>query len=124
MSTSHDRRRQIAEGMCWLLLVSVAATFAQQPSGSGRRIMLGPRQREVPEASLPCTADETSWWQALRETAKSVLKSRGGKRETLRFQNLLIEGKEKALQPPIPDSKVFVLSRTEPRYTESARRKG
>lgn len=123
MSRSHDSRRQIAVGMCCLLLVSVANTFAQQPGGSERRIMLGPRQREVPEASLPCTADETKWWQAVRETARSVLKSRGGKQETLRFQNLLVEGKEKALLPPIPDSKAFVLSKTEPRYTESARRK-
>jgi TonB family protein len=124
MSKAHYRHHQIILAICCLLLASATTlTVGQQPIRSERRIMLPPRHREIPEASLPCTAEETKWWQALRETASSVLKSRGGKQETRRFQNLLMEGKEKALLPPIPDSKAFVLSKTEPRYTESARRK-
>jgi len=107
-----------------LLLVCGGSELAQTPaeSGSGRRILLRPqRDREIPDATLPCTPDEAKWWQDIQEAAKAVKNKRGGKKESQKFLDLLQVGQEKSYQPPVPDTRPFILSKAEPGYNEQAR---
>ena len=123
MLISHQLHRHIGVVLCCLLFVLTEITLAQRPGGSDRRILLPARQREVPEATLSCTAEESKWWQELRQAAQAVQNNRRGKKEQQRFLRVFQEGQEKSLQPPITDSKPVILSKQEPQYTESARRK-
>jgi TonB family protein len=107
-----------------LLLVCAGSAVAQTPNnpGSGRMIKLRPaRDREIPNATQPSTPDEAKWWQDIQEAAKAVQNKRGGKKETQRFLDLLQVGQEKSYQPPVPDTRPFILSKAEPGYTERAR---
>jgi hypothetical protein len=70
---------------------------------AAKRALEGLRRREIPEATLPCTADETKWWSDLRSAGVAVRSTMRGNKETKKFLNLLAEGKEKSYQPPIPD---------------------
>ena len=77
-------------------------------------------RREIPAASLVCTPEEAKWWEELR-TAGNTLRATRGKKEKQRFMNLLQEGQEKGLQPPVADMKEVTLLMTEPTYNENAR---
>jgi TonB family protein len=79
------------------------------------------RSREIPEATLPCTPEETAWWQELRKAAKTIQESRSGWKIRDKFLNLLHQGQEKGYRPPIADSRPVVLVKTPPQYTEQAR---
>src|SRR5262249_18287070 len=57
-----------------------------------------------------------------RVAARAVEKTRAGKKEKAAFLNLIQEGREKAYEPPIPDSRPYILYKPEPSYSESARR--
>ena len=96
-----------------LLIATVAAVFSQTPL----HIV-----REVPHATLPCTQDETEWWQNIQEMAKQVQKTRGGKKEKQKFFDLLQLGEDKSLQPPVVDIKPVILAKFEPQYDEEGRR--
>lgn len=109
-----------------LLLVCTGGALGQAPTEAERARQMAlqmVRHNEIPEATLSCTPEEAKWWQDLRKAATAVRETRGGKKEKEKFLGLLQLGQEKSYQPPIPDSRVFVLSRAEPRYTEQARRK-
>jgi TonB family protein len=107
-----------------LLLFMSGITLAQTPTGpdKGRRLVLvPPRNREIPRATLPCTPDEAKWWQDIQEAGKAVKNKRGGRKESQKFLDLLQLGQEKSYQPPVPDTKPFILSKAEPAYNEQAR---
>lgn len=75
----------------------------------------------VPDASLPCSADETSWWSDIQAAARAVFRSKGGEKETKTFVDLLTEGQQHNYLVPIPDQKAAVISMTEPEYSEAGR---
>src|SRR5436190_1394450 len=88
MLTALKEHRRIAVVICTLLFMSAEIATAQNP-GPDRRIMLPARQREVPAATLSCSAEESKWWEELRQAGKAVQNSRGGKKELERFLKLL-----------------------------------
>lgn len=78
----------------------------------------------VPEANIPCSADEATWWKSLREAGDEVRRSRGDKSSSKRFVALISEGASKSYLPPVQDRKAVILSKTEPGYTQEARKRG
>lgn len=107
-----------------VVLVCAVSALAQTPTvpDRGGRILTGPpRNREIPDATPPFTPDEARWWQDLQEAAKAVKNKRGGKKESQKFLDLLQLGQEKSYQPPVTDTKPFILSKAEPGYNEQAR---
>ena len=80
-------------------------------------------RRAIPEASLPCSAEEAKWWDSIRSAGDAVRRSRGNKTDRKQFAALLLEGKLNSFTVPIADRKAIVLSQMEPQYTEEARRK-
>jgi hypothetical protein len=82
------------------------------------------RPREIPEATLPCTPEEATWWQELRKAAKAVQESRDGWKVRNKFLKLLHQGQERSYRPPIPNSRALILSKAQPRYSETGRYKG
>ena len=78
----------------------------------------------VPEASLPCSAEEQAWWKELRDAADDVRPMRRpGDKQKKKFASVLHEAAAKSYKPPIPDTRPVFLHRTEPQYTEEARRR-
>jgi len=76
----------------------------------------------VPEASLPCTPEEQTWWTELRAASEEVrYPHRPGEKQKKKFLDVLREGEEKSYKPPVPDTQAVMLFRTEPMYTEQAR---
>ena len=120
MSQQH-RISYVAIALLFFLSGSAAAQ-SRNESGLDRPLRLV-HQREIPEATLPCTPEEAKWWQNLREAASAVRDTRGGKKEKERFLALIQEGQEKSYQPPIPDRRAVVLTKRPPAYSESARRR-
>jgi TonB family protein len=116
-----------AYGACIvLLLVLTGGALTQSPTESARARQAAlqmARRHEIPEATLPCTPAEAKWWEDLKVAGKAVEETRGGKKEREKFLRLLQQGQEKSYRPPVPDNRVIVLSRAEPRYSEQARRK-
>jgi len=98
------------------LLTAVAGSFSQTP-----RRPWG--TREIPDVTTASTADEAKWWQELKSAAEAVRDSHGDKKKVAKFQELLQQGQEKSYQPPVVDSKPFVLFKPQPSYTEQARRR-
>lgn len=109
-----------------LIFILSGGTFAQTQPRPGpspeRRLGMRPGNRQIPDATPPYTPEEAKWWQDLREAAKAVEKTRGGKKESQKFLDVLQEGQEKPYQPPVPDTKPFILSKALPSYNEQARR--
>jgi TonB family protein len=109
-----------------LLLVWTGGAMAQTPTESDRArkaALQMARGHEIPAATLPCSLEEAKWWEDLRAAGKAVQETRGGKKEREKFLRLLQQGQENSYQPPIPDSRVIVLSKVPPRYNEEARRR-
>ncbi|MDQ2855839.1 MAG: energy transducer TonB [Acidobacteriota bacterium] len=109
-----------------LILMFAVGTVAQTPSPTQtpppRRIILpSTPNREIPDATPPYTPEEAKWWQDLQAAAKAVKKTKGGKKESQKFLEVLQEGQEKSWQPPVPDTKPFILSKAMPSYGEQAR---
>jgi TonB family protein len=76
----------------------------------------------IPEPNLPGTPEEISWWKELRDTGNSVLSSRGDKKASKKFLELLNDGQSKSYAPPVADRHPVVLYKTQPGYSEEARR--
>jgi TonB family protein len=76
----------------------------------------------VPEASLPCSAEEQTWWTELRAASEDVrYPHRPGEKQKKKFLTALRNGVEKSYKPPVPDARAVILWKTEPRYTDAAR---
>jgi len=107
-----------------LLLTSPTSAFIQFPHGPGRqRLPVPPGRRQVPEATLPCSPEEGKWWEELRKAGDAVRKTRAGAKEKERFLGLIQSEPQKSFQVPIPDRNITVLTMSEPKYTDEARRK-
>jgi len=81
------------------------------------------RHREIPEATLPCSADESKWWKELRIAGEAVRSAMGDKKETKKFLGFLAEGQAKSYQPPIADRGATVLHQVPFESTEESRKK-
>ena len=117
---------------CKLLFLSLVITggvFAQSAGSqtdsdrAERAALEGLRRREIPEVTLPCTADEAKWWNDLRSAGAAVRSTIGGQKETKKFLGLLAEGQAKSFQPPIPDRGATVLNTVPLQSTEASRKK-
>jgi TonB family protein len=76
----------------------------------------------VPEASLPCSPEEQSWWTELRAASDDVrFPRKPGEKQKKKFLKVLRDGIEKSYKPPVPDARSVILWKTEPRYTNAAR---
>ena len=111
-----------------VVMLSCCATVAAQV-----RIELEPKQqtaekksyalrRQIPEATLPCTPEVKTWWDAVRDAGDAVRQSRGSDKDRKKFAALLEEGAAKSFKPPVEDRKPFYLVQVEPRYTEDGRK--
>jgi TonB family protein len=113
----------------FLTLVITGGAFAQSTqsqtdSNRAERIALeGLHRHEIPEATLPGTADERKWWNDLRSAGGAVRSTMGGKKETKKFLALLAEGRDKSYQPPIPDRGITLLYQVPFNSTEASRKK-
>jgi len=76
----------------------------------------------VPEARLPCTPEEQTWWAELRDASEDLrYPHRPGEKQKKKFLTALHNGVEKSYKPPVPDARAVILWKTEPRYTDAAR---
>lgn len=64
----------------------------------------------IPEASEPCTPEESEWWKQLQK-ASNDLQRKGGERSKTRFALLLYESQQKAYRVPLKDRPPQVLAR-------------
>lgn len=111
----------ISRSRIFILLFLAANAMAQNQTDSRRIMISPPRTHEIPNAIQPHTPDEQQWWQELRDAGIVLQKGRGGKKETQQFMDLLQLGHDKSYQPPIADSKPFILKKTPPGYDNQAR---
>jgi TonB family protein len=105
-----------------------ASVLAQAPGQSDQEraeqaALNAVRSRDIPEATLPCTPEETKWWNDLRAAGKAIRPARGAKKQRDDFIRLIKEGIENSYQVPIADRSAIVLWREPPRYTDEARNK-
>jgi TonB family protein len=63
----------------------------------------------IPEATEPCTPEESEWWKQLRK-ASSDLQTKGDERSKTNFAYLLYEGRQKTYHVPIKDRPPQVLN--------------
>jgi TonB family protein len=115
------RTLTISLSRVFILFFLAANAMAQSQTDSRRIIISGPRPHVIPNAVQPYTPDEQKWWQELRDAAIVLQKGHSGKKETQLFMDLLLVGHDKSYQPPIADSKPFILKRTPPGYGNQAR---
>ena len=109
-----------------VMVAGTAAAFAQSQTDADRASQAAVKalhSRDVPPASLPCTADEAKWWEDLRTAAKAINPARAGKAETEKLVHLIKEGIDKSYQIPVPDHYAILLWRAVPQYTDEARNK-
>jgi TonB family protein len=132
--TSHVRRRRTLKitnlKICFILLVlgliwstSALAQTQTDQERAAEQALRALRSRDIPEASLSCTADEAKWWNELRAASKALRPARAAKKERGELIRLIKQGLEKSFQVPIPDRYATVLWRSPPDYTEEARNK-
>lgn len=103
--------------------LSESETIGQTPPDPGREekmALAALRRQEIPEATLPCSPEETKWWEETRAVGNAVKKSRD--KDGDKFIQLLKEGREKLYQAPIPNRGPTFLRRSPPEYSEEARR--
>ena len=72
---------------------------------------------------MPCTKNRPGG--QLRAASEDVKHPRRpGEKEKEMFLNVLRTGVKKSYKPPVPDARPVILWKTEPQYTEAARRHG
>ena len=100
------------------------STPAQSESERAEKMALNAlRRREIPEATLPASPEEATWWNDLRTAGNAVRSSMGSKKEAKKFLGLLAEGQEKSYQPPIPDRGATLLHQVPFESTAESREK-
>lgn len=92
----------------------------QDPDREEKMALAALRRQEIPEATLPCSADEAKWWEEIRAVGNKVKKSRD--KDGDKFLQLLKEGQEKSYQAPIPNRGPTFLRKAPPNYNEEARK--
>lgn len=122
------RRLRYSAGLLALSFFMAASALAQTPTPTDKeraeQAALGAvRSRDIPEATLPCTPEETKWWNDLRAAGKAIRPARAAKKQRDEFIRLIKEGIQDAYQVPIANRSAIVLWREPPGYTEEARNK-
>jgi len=102
---------------------SVSAQVQIELTPNDKRPAQSSDRRGIPAASLPCSAEEQTWWNALRDAGEKVMRSKGDKDTRQKFIALLQEGATKSYGAPIPDRKPLMLVQFPPQFTEEGRRK-
>ena len=97
-----------------ILLLAVVGTANAQSTKDGLRI---------PTANLPCSPEECDWWTSLREAGEKVFKSKGSPKQVERYSTLFQEGVTKGYQLPLDNSKVVILHKAIPHYSELGRQR-
>jgi TonB family protein len=95
-------------------VVNTSRTTTRTAKGSTVEITT---YNEVPEATEPCTAEESEWWKQLRAASNDLLK-RGDDKSKRRFALLLYEGQQKAYHVPLKDRPPKVLARARVAHSE------
>jgi hypothetical protein len=114
-SANNNRRGALLIALTLCLLAIPVLARSEQSSARAKR------EPAIPEASLPCTEEESRWWESLRQAGENVRISSMYSKEWVRFVELVQEGNTKAYRIPIPDRRMVFLKKTEPQYTEEAR---
>jgi len=115
--------RQIIKTSCMLFALTLlpsAVSFAQSQTDADRaaqQAIKAVHARDLPEASLPCTADEAKWWNDLRAAAKVVNPAQPDPPDIKKLHRLIKEGIDKSYQIPIPDRYATTLWRGHPEPT-------
>ena len=123
-----NRSRLFVVAGVGLLFLSVSSASAQvqielkpnEKPTAEKKVQSSERRRPC-QASLNCSPEECTWWNALREAGEVVSRSRGDSKDRKRFAKLLQEGASKSYKSPIPDRKPLVLVLPLPQYTEAGR---
>jgi TonB family protein len=100
-----------------LIVTCTAGIFAQSQTDADRaaqQAIKAIHSRDLPEASLPCTTDESKWWNDLRAAAKVVNPAQPDQPDIKKIHRLIKEGIDKSYQIPIPDRYATVLWRGHP----------
>jgi TonB family protein len=100
-----------------LILVASADVLAQSQTDADRaaqQAIKAVHARDIPEASLPCTPDESKWWNDIRAVAKVINVAQPDQPDTKKLNRLIKEGTDKSYQIPIPDRYATVLWRGHP----------
>src|SRR2546421_2889224 len=119
----------ILKNSCVVIMLGIVASgsvFAQAQTDKERatqQAIKAVHARDLPEATLPCTPEESSWWNEVRAVAKVINPARPDKPEAEKLTRLIKKGIEQAYQIPVPDRYATVLWRAAPQYTEQARHK-
>src|SRR2546421_1485987 len=119
----------ILKNSCVVIMLGIVASgsvFAQAQTDKERatqQAIKAVHARDLPEATLPCTPEESSWWNEVRAVAKVINPARPNKPETEKLTRLIKKAIEQAYQIPVPDRYATVFWRAAPQYTEQARRK-
>ena len=114
--------RVAAVCLAQILLFALACVAHAQDSSQSQQPR---RPYGVPEASLPCSPEEQSWWAELKKVAEDLkYQHRPGEKQQKKFRDVLRQGIEKGYKPPVPDTRPIILFKTEPMYTEEARARG
>src|SRR5688572_15485077 len=77
----------------------------------------------IPEGELPSSPEEQHWWDKLRRVGEEMRLRKGSDKAKKSLAELLREGQTKSYAPPLNESRVIVLARTIPRYTQEARQR-
>jgi len=106
--------------ICILLalgLLTSARVFAQSQTDADRaaaQAVKAIHSRDIPEASFPCTSEESNWWNEIRAAAKAINVAQPDQPDTKKLSRLIKEGADKAYQIPVPDRYATVLWRGHP----------
>jgi len=103
-----------------LTLISSVVANAQSQTDADRAAQAAIKQlhsRDIPEASLPCTPEESKWWSELRKVGKAINQAEPDRPDTKKLAQLIKEGIEKAYEIPIPDRYALILWRARPPAT-------
>ena len=115
--------RKLTTTSCILLalgLLASARVFAQSQTDADRaaaQAVKAIRSRDIPEASLPCTSEESNWWSDIRTAAKAINVAQPDQPDTKKLSRLIKEGADKSYQIPVPDRYATILWRGHPRPT-------
>jgi|GEM_PF-1183318 len=104
-----------------LLIALTLCLFANSGPAKSEQRSLAKRAPAIPEASLPCTEEESRWWESLRQAGEDIRSSSVYSKEWVRFVELVQEGNRNGYRIPIPDRRWISVKRTEPQYTDAAR---
>jgi TonB family protein len=103
-----------------LMLIASADALAQSQTDADRaaqQAIKALHSHDIPEASLPCTPEETKWWDELRATAKGFNRAQPDRPDTKKLMHLIKEGIDKSYQLPVPDRYATVLWQSHPHPT-------